>query len=118
MLSDMTTAVNHIPAGWAQAGYRVRRIERTLTPGFLFTPFLAYISALAMRPLGHIAGIGATVVTSLPTMVSVPFGAFVGYSFDGTLNSLTAAYALCGVAAFAAMRWADSGRDAQAGRVL
>ena len=76
------------------------------------------LSALAMRPQGHIAGIGATVVTSLPTLVSMPFGALVGYSFDGTLNSLTAAYAVCGAAAFATMLWAESGRSPQPDRVL
>ena len=65
------------------------------------------LGALAMQPLGHIAGVGAAVVASLSTLVSVPLGALVGYTFDGTLYALIASYALFGVAALAAMKWAD-----------
>ena len=43
------------------------------------------LNALAMQPLGHIAGIGAAVIASVSTFVSVPLGAVVGQSFDGTL---------------------------------
>ena len=67
------------------------------------------LSALAMEPLGHIAGVGAAVVASLSTLVSVPLGAFVGYIFDGTLYALIASYLLFGLAALAAMKWADAG---------
>ena len=67
------------------------------------------LGALAMQPLGHIAGVGAAVVASLSTLVSVPLGALVGYTFDGTLYALIASYALFGVAALAAMQWADGG---------
>ena len=67
------------------------------------------LGALAMQPLGHIAGVGAAVVASLSTLVSVPLGALVGYTFDGTLYALIASYAVFGVGALAAMRWADGG---------
>ena len=66
------------------------------------------LGALAMQPLGHIAGVGAAVVASLSTLVSVPLGALVGYNFDGTLYAIIAAYALFGAGALAAMKWADS----------
>ena len=66
------------------------------------------LGALAMQPLGHIAGVGAAVVASLSTLVSVPLGAFVGYIFDGTLYALIASYALFGIGALAAMKWADA----------
>lgn len=102
----LTVALGGVPPFWLFMTYQLCVF---VWAGLLF----GNLSALAMRPLGHIAGIGATVVTSLPTLVSVPFGAFVGYSFDGTLNSLTAAYALCGAAAFAAMRWAEGGTLSQ-----
>ena len=38
--------------------------------------------ALAMEPLGHIAGVGAAVVASASTFISVPLSAIVGQSFD------------------------------------
>ena len=62
--------------------------------------------ALAMEPLGHIAGVGSAVVTSLSTFISIPFGAAVALSFDGTIYPLTAAFAVFGAAAWAAIRWA------------
>ncbi|MCY3672180.1 MAG: multidrug effflux MFS transporter [Alphaproteobacteria bacterium] len=61
--------------------------------------------ALAMEPLGHIAGVGSAVVTSLSTFISIPFGAAVALSFDGTIYPLTAAFAVFGAAAWAAIRW-------------
>jgi len=52
------------------------------------------LNALAMQPLGHIAGIGAAVIASVSTFVSVPLGAVVGQSFDGTLYALVGAFAV------------------------
>ena len=62
--------------------------------------------ALAMEPLGHIAGVGSAVVTSLSTFISIPFGAAVALSFDGTIYPLIAAFAVFGAASFAAIGWA------------
>lgn len=95
-----------------------------IPPFWLFMTYLLFVflsvgllfgnlGALAMEPLGHMAGVGATVVASLSGVVSVPLGAYVGYSFDGTLYALIGAYAVFGVGALAAMRWADSGEGAE-----
>ena len=67
------------------------------------------LNALAMQPLGHIAGVGAAVVASLSTFIGVPLGTLVGQSFDGTLNTQIAAYAVFGAGSLAAARGADSG---------
>ena len=69
--------------------------------------------ALAMEPLGHVAGVGAAVVTSAGTFIAVPLAAIVGQSFDGTMYALVTAFAVCGAATFAAMRWADAGRGVE-----
>ena len=68
------------------------------------------LNALAMEPLGHIAGIGAAVVASLSTFISVPLGALVGQSFDGTLYAQIGAFAVFGAGTFVAMRWAEGER--------
>ena len=68
------------------------------------------LNALAMEPLGHIAGVGAAVVASLSTFISVPLGALVGHSFDGTIHAQVGAFAIFGAGTFAAMRWAEGGR--------
>ncbi|MBL4625832.1 MAG: multidrug effflux MFS transporter [Flavobacteriales bacterium] len=55
------------------------------------------LNSLAMEPLGHIAGIGAAIVGSLSTFISVPFGTFIGMSYDGTVFPLVAGFAFFGV---------------------
>ena len=54
------------------------------------------LNALAMEPLGHIAGVGAAVVASLATFISVPLGALVGQTFDGTMYAQVGAFAVFG----------------------
>ena len=73
------------------------------------------LNALAMEPLGHIAGVGAAVVASLSTFISVPLGALVGQSFDGTMYAQIGAFAVFGAGTFAAMRWAEGGARAPRG---
>ena len=65
------------------------------------------LNALAMGPLGHLAGVGAAVVTSLSIFISLPLGALVGQSFDGTVYAQIAAFAVFGAGCLAAMRWAE-----------
>ena len=67
------------------------------------------LNALAMKPLGHIAGVGAAVVASLTTFIGVPLGALVGQSFDGTMYAQIAAFAVFGAGTLAAARWAETG---------
>ena len=79
--------------------------------GMLF----ANLNALAMEPLGHVAGVGAAVVASLATLISVPLGGVVGQSFDGTLYAQVGAFAIFGAGMLAAIRWAEAGRAARSG---
>ena len=51
------------------------------------------LNALAMEPLGHIAGAGAAVVGSLSTLISLLMWTAAGQSHDGTALSLTASFA-------------------------
>ena len=67
------------------------------------------LNALAMEPLGHIAGVGAAVIASLATFISVPLGGLVGQGFDGTMYTLIGAFAVSGLATLAAVRWAEGG---------
>ena len=73
------------------------------------------LNALAMEPLGHIAGVGAAVVASLSTMISVPLGAFIGQSFDGTMYTQIGAFAIFGAGMLAAIWWAGGGEGPRGG---
>lgn len=50
------------------------------------------LSALAMEPLGHIAGIGAGLVSSLSTLIALIPGVLIGQLFDGTVMPLVIGY--------------------------
>ena len=66
-------------------------------------------NALAMEPLGHLAGIGAAVVGSLSTLISMPLGTMIGQSYNGTVVPLIAGLAILSGLCIFAVRWADSG---------
>ncbi len=67
------------------------------------------LNSLAMEPLGHIAGVGAAVVGSVATFISVPLGTWVGQSFNGTVLPLVGGFAVLSLIALLVMRWADGG---------
>jgi len=67
------------------------------------------LNALAMEPIGHIAGIGAAVVGALSLVISIAGGALIGQAYNGTVLPLVAGFGLLGLAALAAMRWTESG---------
>ncbi len=102
-------AFEGLPPLWLFIGYMLAVF---LCIGLLF----GNLNALAMEPLGHIAGVGSAVVASLSTFISLPLGAVVGLSFDGTIYPLLAAFAVFAAAAFAAIRWAEGTGGAQRGR--
>jgi DHA1 family bicyclomycin/chloramphenicol resistance-like MFS transporter len=85
-----------------------------LMPSFFCIGILfGNMNALAMEPLGHIAGVGAAVVGSLSTLLATPLGAGIGQAYNGTVTPLALGFAAFGLGALALMRWAE-GRRASA----
>ena len=66
------------------------------------------LNAMAMHPLGHIAGTGAAVVGALSTLLSLVFGTIVGQFYNGTVLPLVGGFALLCSLALVAMRWAEA----------
>jgi DHA1 family bicyclomycin/chloramphenicol resistance-like MFS transporter len=56
-----------------------------------------------MEPMGAVAGMAASVIGTLTSLIAVTAGALVGRHYDGTLTPLVAGFALIGVAAAAAI---------------
>ena len=69
------------------------------------------LNALAMEPLGHIAGVGAAVVGALTTTISLVLGILIGQSYNGTVLPLVGGFAVLSLASAAAMRWAEYKRS-------
>ena len=67
------------------------------------------LNAMAMQPLGQIAGTGAAVVGALTTLTSLVLGTLIGQSYNGTVLPLVAGFAILGALATIGMRWAESG---------
>jgi DHA1 family bicyclomycin/chloramphenicol resistance-like MFS transporter len=68
------------------------------------------LNSLAMEPLGHVAGVGAAVVGSLASFISIPLGTWVAQAFDGTVLPLVGGYALLSMVSIGIMWWADAGK--------
>jgi len=66
--------------------------------------------AMAMEPLGHIAGTAASVQGFITTVGGALIGFYIGQQFDGTVVPLTLGFAGCGCAALAVVFVTERGR--------
>ena len=66
------------------------------------------LMAMAMEPLGHIAGVGAAVVSSLTGFISLLIGSAIGLSYDGTVLPLVGGFAVLGAVSFVLVRRGDA----------
>ncbi|WP_279479925.1 multidrug effflux MFS transporter [Aureimonas sp. SK2] len=74
--------------------------------GFIGTNF----NALAMDPLGHVAGTASSVLGFMQTFGGGVLGAIVGYMYDGTLIPLLVGYVLLSIGAFGCAIVAENGK--------
>lgn len=68
------------------------------------------LNALAMEPVGHIAGFASSVIGAIATVVSVVLAVPVGLAFDGTARPLMAGVLVFITMALISMRFAGPGR--------
>jgi len=64
-------------------------------------------NSLAMEPLGHLAGIGAAVVGSLSTMISMPLGTIIGQNYNGTVLPLIFGLGILALLSIFVVKWAE-----------
>lgn len=91
--------------------------------GDLLIPFLVYIAvlyfamgslfgnlnAIAMEPMGHIAGIASAVIGATSSIISLILGTLIGQLYDGTLVPVTTGFAALGLCALLVMRHSNRG---------
>ena len=80
----------------------------------LFHAIAGYLNALAMEPLGHIAGIAAALIGSVATFISLPSGILVAQLFDGTVVPLVAGFAILGFLSFCVVYVTEKGEIGKA----
>lgn len=76
---------------------------------FCFGVLFGNLNAMAMEPLGNIAGLGSAVVGSISTLISVVFGVIVANAYDNTVLPLVLGFAVLGLIALLVMRWTEAG---------
>lgn len=78
-----------------------------LTVFFFFGILFGNLNALAMEPLGKIAGLGSALVGSVSTIISVVLGAFIADAYNGTIMPLIGGIAILSLACLITMRWTE-----------
>lgn len=63
---------------------------------FCFGILFGNFNALAVEPLGHIAGVANSVISSLQTLMSMLLGSTIGYFYNGTIFPLIIGFFILG----------------------
>jgi DHA1 family bicyclomycin/chloramphenicol resistance-like MFS transporter len=74
---------------------------------FSFGVLFGNFNALAMEPLGHIAGVAAAVVGSFTTFISLGLGTIIGQAYDGTVLPLVTGFASLSGLSLLVMTWVE-----------
>ena len=64
------------------------------------------LNAMAMQPMGHIAGSAAAVIGAGTTLISAAFGSLIGQSLEGTVLPMALSFALFSALSHACCLWA------------
>ena len=70
----------------------------------------ANFSALAMEPVGHVAGTASAAYGFVSGVIGAVIGAGIGQAYDGTALPLISGQAVAGCAALALVAWTERGR--------
>jgi DHA1 family bicyclomycin/chloramphenicol resistance-like MFS transporter len=76
--------------------------------GLLFGNF----NALAMEPMGHVAGIASAVIGSVSSIMSLSIGTVIGQMYNNTLVPVSSGFMMMGILALCLMFWAEKGHFA------
>ncbi len=77
---------------------------------FCFGLMMGNFNAIAMEPVGHLAGSAAAAAGCFTTVAGAVIGALIGQNFDGTVIPLTEGFAYTGVGTLALVLVTERGR--------
>ncbi|MCX2696296.1 MULTISPECIES: multidrug effflux MFS transporter [Ochrobactrum] len=81
-----------------------------MTIMFSFSLVTSNFNALAMEPLGEVAGTASSVLGFTQTVIGAALGAIIGQAFDGTTTPVAAGYCVLGFIAFICVLIAERGK--------
>lgn len=79
--------------------------------GMIFSNF----NALALEPMGHLAGTASSVFGSVTTLMAATLGGLIGQAYDGSVTPLVVGYVILGVTTLAILLVTEKGRLFQRG---
>ncbi|WP_421695879.1 multidrug effflux MFS transporter [Aestuariivirga sp.] len=94
---------NGLPPLWMMAAYL---FVSFFCSGLLFGNF----NAIAMEPMGRIAGMAAAIIGSLSSLIAIVTGGYIGQLYNGTVIPMVAGFAGLGLVTFAVTEWAERHR--------
>ncbi len=65
------------------------------------------LNALAMEPMGHIAGIAAAIIGAISNVIAIPLGTIIGQMYDGTLMPMITGFSILSFSALLIMLLGD-----------
>ena len=77
---------------------------------FCFGLLFGNVNALAMEPMGHVAGIASAIIGSVSSIMSMSIGTVIGQMYNNTLIPISGGFVLMGSLALIIMLWAEKGR--------
>lgn len=77
---------------------------------FCFGLLMPNFNALAMEPMGQIAGTASSFIGATTTGLAAAIGLWIGQHFDGTVTPLIVGFALCGLSGLAIVLVTERGR--------
>lgn len=63
------------------------------------------LNAIAMQPLGNMAGLGAAIINSISGLMSVPIAILIGHFIHNTVTPISVGFLSCASIAFIVSRW-------------
>jgi len=75
---------------------------------FAFGLIFGNVNAMAMEPMGHVAGIASAIIGSVSSIISMIIGTFIGQMYNNTLIPVTIGFLTMTCLALLLMKFADS----------
>ncbi|MCJ8307727.1 MAG: multidrug effflux MFS transporter [Hyphomicrobiales bacterium] len=104
LIISLVMAVALVSNVWPLESYLVAYFLWSTSIFFMLGFSLGNLNALAMEPMGHIAGMAASIAGSVSTVISVLIAVPVGLAFNGTPLPLAIGSVLCCAAGCLVMR--------------
>jgi DHA1 family bicyclomycin/chloramphenicol resistance-like MFS transporter len=108
----VVVAVGQVVAGLAYHGHPPLALFLTILAAnqFLISFAMPNFNALALQPLGEIAGTASSFLGFYTTILGAFCGFLIGHAFDGSVLPIGIGYALLGGLALAVVAWTERGR--------